>query len=108
MNKYVVLSILIILAVLVSTEPKEHIIYHDSHLKSFNTARLNDIENPNMRFKISDTSRQKPAILRTKSNSPLNSEEFLLMDSNLRKSSQHLVEDRYKNILKEWNGIIQN
>tara|TARA_B110001469_G_C9551245_1_gene273526 strand:+ start:621 stop:938 length:318 start_codon:yes stop_codon:yes gene_type:complete len=105
MNKYVVLSILIILAVLVSTEPKETKKYPDSHLKSFNTNRLNDIENPNMRFKISDTSRQKsPA----KSITPKNSEEFLLMDSNLRMNSKNLVEDRYKNILKEWNGIIQN
>ena len=99
MNKFVVISVLLVIAVLLAMDgPKLTLSKHDK-LKSYNTKRLNNMENSQVSVSVSDDSRK----VKSKSSSP--KKNYMLLDIN---KSEDLVEKKYKNILKEWNGIIKN
>jgi hypothetical protein len=57
------------------------------------------MENSQVSVSVSDDSRK----VKSKSSSP--KKNYMLLDIN---KSEDLVEKKYKNILKEWNGIIKN
>jgi len=108
MNKFVVLSILLIIAIIVSTNPpkKRNRNMDMNKLKSKNIQRLNKIESPQISVNIVDNSRDNP-----RDNPRSGKHKFLnnmILDPQVSKHAGKFVENRYKDILKEWNGIIKN
>ena len=104
MNKFIILFILVIIAVLVSSNPSKPPMNRNIGLnkyKSYNLKRFNKIESPNISVNITDNSRDKLKNVNITGNN-------MIIDPRISSNADKYVENRYKNILKEWNGIIKN
>ena len=101
MNKFVVISILLVIAVLLATDSsKSGLRKNKLHsLKSMNTRRLNKLENSTVSVKVSGSARANAGPRMEK-------KDYLILPAEASNNAQQYVEGKYKNILKEWDGMI--
>jgi hypothetical protein len=102
MNKFVVISILLVIAVLLATDSsKSGLRKNKLHsLKSMNTRRLNKLENSTVSVKVSGTPRAGNV------GPKMEKKDYLILPAEASNNAQQYVEGKYKNILKEWDGMI--
>jgi len=100
MNKFVVISILLVIALLLATDSSKSGLRKNKldNLKSMNTRRLNKLENSTVSVKVSGSPRANVG--------PQEKKDYLLLPAEASNNAQQYVEGKYKDILKEWDGII--
>jgi hypothetical protein len=91
MHNYVIILVLLVIAVLLAMEgPKFRLSKYDK-LKSYNTNRLNKLENPQISVSVSDNSR-------TSNIRHVPQNNYLLLDPSVSRNARDRVNRQYGNI----------